>query len=119
MEGSGELVHLPCSQGDTSSLIAHGTKGMGIKYIFDWRLSSCDQSHFHVAPTAGCCLYFKVSENTGYKFLVLDGVGKSFDVFEVKTSKKWSSACVPEKNYILVPYLEKRMKNKTKDPVIP
>lgn len=52
-------------------------------------------------------------------FLVLDGVGKSFDVFEVKTSKKWSSACAPENNYILAPYLEKRMKNKTKDHVIP
>lgn len=64
--------------------------------------------------------YMSKSLKTQVKnFLVLDEVGKSFDVFEVKTSKKWSSACAPEKNYILVPYLEKRMKDKTKDPVIP
>lgn len=51
-------------------------------------------------------------------FLVLDEVGKTFDVFEVKITHQSRVKHVHQKKNFLVPYWKKKKENKNQRPVI-
>lgn len=91
MEGSGELVHSLCSQGDASSLIAHDTKEMvnsnillGQRLSIQLYFSNCDQSIPMLLLQLDVAYISKSLKTQATNFLVLDEVEKSFDVCEVK-----------------------------------